>query len=58
MSDDVTPLWQQLDWDELVDVAEWLEDLDSPLLPEQVAEPGLTASARIRRARELHEAGL
>ena len=54
--DNVIPLSRrQLVWEELVNAVEWLDDLDSPLRPEQVAAPVMTASERIRRVRELRE---
>jgi hypothetical protein len=55
-ADNVIPLSRrQLVWEELVDAVEWLDDLDSPLRPEQFAAPVVTASERIRRVRELRE---
>jgi hypothetical protein len=55
-ADNVRPLSRrQLVWEELVDAVAWLDDLDSPLQAEQFAAPAVTASERIRRARELLE---
>jgi hypothetical protein len=42
--------------EELMNAAEWLDDLDSPMRAEGLAVPELTASERIRVARGLYRA--
>jgi hypothetical protein len=57
VTDNVIPLSRrELLWEELMNAAEWLDDLDSPMRAEGLAVPELTASERIRVARGLYRA--
>jgi hypothetical protein len=56
-ADTVIPLSRgRLLREELMNAAEWLDDLDSPMRAEGLAAPALTASERIRRARGVYRA--
>jgi hypothetical protein len=57
VTDNVIPLSRrELLREELMNAAEWLDDLDSPMRAEGPATPESTASERIRRARALSRA--